>query len=1329
MTVTGIRYLCDGAGWGYSVCSNGRYIVVCSNAPRLAIWVWRRNDAGIPQLLLQTYTPVTPSVEAYITTCACWYNEVEARLEIALGTPGDSNPTRKCGSVLFMDWPDSGTVAGDMNELGLVSADLVDQFDPQGIGQGVAMCNGRCIALGLSAGKSALFISRTGDVWSVDKLDTTTYDRWWNFDSPGVELTQHPTEPGSVVGVISCAYYGTYGAHFVVKSTGPGDTWSDLARLDGNEGGGTWYTGRTGCIGPGANGNLTVVGEWRQNPEGFAIWNRDPADPTDMTWIYEGAVKCNNRQLPYGLVVGYNFIAGGENYTYLGVGRVGPINATVFDGPVPGAWAINEFAEFYTAGPGYHVNEDSILHPNGMAISYQEGGIVRVIAGCYNFNPTYPAGTVTGGFTEYNGDDDWPSPPTTPPVAVPTPVDGATDVSVEASLIVDLTDEESDIDASTVIITVDGTIVWTNDAEANGWTGVKSVIATGYSYLLTPPIFFSGESTIVWSVYAEDGDSNSLSDSWTFVTAIRSLAILGYQMEVGPVIGSGVLTYTAPVNSARAEAGEEAYPTAIGSFSAYTTTIHPATQELIKGWQWDKRTWSDDDNDNVVMTVPANYDPSISGITQTYFQSGIGSNRDLELMDIDSLPSSGINETNIFHVWAPEINHGYYYDYEEEGYLFSDDSEIENISYSGVATGIGYDVTSGFNTVTLSSQLKVGVPVHVTQYTWNSEEGKYDYALQLRKRVEFSGTRDVDLARQDTYDTTANRISWDLIDRDEQEFMITRSGETPQILLNNQYVEQVGDGPEASGLEFVDWSTGEAGQQFHTVFAPIDDTMGAEVWSYATVGSGQQWECIDASLTPSGYQVKIDYDLGIVEFGDPSISGQYAPPAGETIGARYWKTLRVEYEPEQSCDTVIASEASVNPIYRQSARGFVYLSTRLADPVSIELAANLTRIQTNIYGPLYIGNTYAPIIATVKDSKGLELEGQTVTFFITSSPEAGSFGGTNVSTTAVTDSEGESKAYYNPPRGVSDTGTYVEADGWTAEDNPIDPTYSGLGQITTLRTNGLLIEGGINDIFLYQIHVDDPLQGYFDPTLSDNFETQVSGYYTQFFQEEGIYGYTGMDPTSSGALSNSVDWEDNRRLLWDLSRPSIFTASAGSGRKQLVSAYDATMLNPHTFQEGAVGPIQPVNVSSVSATEYDVVFDTTAVSIPQPTASQDTTPSGTLHSYFLVAPTTVSMQAQVFNQRLNRNILSNEISVKLSIPSYMNGLWILDAINQSHIDEVSDLLASGITASGQRVPLGCRLRSSRVTLAAALDGVTVLDVNEPTSSGLGYQVQVGHIFS
>jgi hypothetical protein len=797
--------------------------------------------------------------------------------------------------------------------------------------------------------------------------------------------------------------------------------------------------------------------------------------------------------------------------------------------------------------------------------------------------------------------------------------------------------------------------------------------------------------------------------------------MLVHQMEVGPLVGSGVLSYTLPVASARTESGQEAAPAAIGSYSKYIDVAHPATGNLIEGWKWDQRVWAEDSTENSAVYLPTNWDPTTSGISESYFQSGIGSHDDLKLQNILEIPSENINSLDAFNIWAPVINHGYYYDYEEQDYLFSDDSELLYATYSGVA----YD---GFNEIELSQRTKVGIPVRVRQLKWDNEEGKYNVAKTLRKKIQFTGIRDSSNARVSTYNEDSESILFENVDQSFDEFVIVTSGEQTKIILSNQYSEPVGSGIVPNDLEFCGYADGSSSQQFHTQFAPVDYGMSVEVYSYLTTsGPVTQWTVIDFDQTLVGNQVKFDYDLGILEFGDPE-QGQTIPAAGHTIGVKYYKTVYAEYEPDYTQNTVTAIEANVNPIYRRNSRGFLYLATALEDPAVVDLRAALPELQSNQFGPLNIGSSFAPIIATVKDSKGQELEGQVVDFYITSVPAAGSFGVAlaDKTTSSFTDENGEARVFYIPPRGINDIGESIQAENWTEVTNTVGTEYEAYSEVTKLTTTNLLIQGNLQDVFLYEVYIDDPILGLRDVTLgTNNSAVQVANYYNEFFTENEITGGT-----------KDAEWEDAHRETWDLVKPLIFSENLGLGRKKIVATVDSTAINPYTFEEGAVSPVQPINIENLGGGQYNVVFDTSTFDIPEPSASLPS-PTGTLHSYFVVAPTEVKLQAEVFNERRNKYIKSNEISIKLSIPSYLSGLWIVDSINQNHIDEISPLLAN-ITASGQRVPLGFRLRSSRITLAAALDGVTFLDVNRPwnydpydpdTVSGvrLGHQINVSGV--
>jgi len=331
-------------------------------------------------------------------------------------------------------------------------------------------------------------------------------------------------------------------------------------------------------------------------------------------------------------------------------------------------------------------------------------------------------------------------------------------------------------------------------------------------------------------------------------------------MEVGPIVGSGVLVYNTPLAGARTELKGDAYPAAIGSFSNYVDKLHPSTERSIEGWHFDERIWYGEDLENEVNTVPTNFDPTTSGITATYFQSGIGSDDDLELQRLLETSSSGVNVRGLSNVWSPEILHGQYYDFQRGGYLYADDSEVGYPTLSGIVAGLGHTIDDGYSLVTMSGQNKIGIPITIEQWEWDDEDGQYNTYLSLKKRVRFTGKKDADGVRQSTWNDITEFPIFENIDQTEPEFIVTLSGENPCIIMNDQYTTEVGSGIDVSvsGLELLGLYQGTAGEQLHTRFAPVDDSSGIEIYSYLVAsGDVTTWRAVPFDATPSGFEVRV----------------------------------------------------------------------------------------------------------------------------------------------------------------------------------------------------------------------------------------------------------------------------------------------------------------------------------------------------------------------------------------------------------------------------------------------------------------------------------------
>jgi len=833
--------------------------------------------------------------------------------------------------------------------------------------------------------------------------------------------------------------------------------------------------------------------------------------------------------------------------------------------------------------------------------------------------------------------------------------------------------------------------------------------------------------------------------------------ILGHQFELVALQTTTEPTYNYQLPLAEALPGGKLYPPSIGSKSYYATNPHPATQQKIEGWKWNNRVWGDDETENTIGYIPVNWDPPFIGTREEdYFQSGIGSGRDIELQEIKLIPASGIQYSSHSSTWAPELFHGYFYDKEAERYLFSDDSEVVYPTFSGVIPGL-----EGIkrNIVSLLSFPKIGIPILANKFYWDSDVGEYTVYNPWTKVAQFTGDRDDDLVRQDTYNEIQDSIDFSLIDESFQEYVISYSGITysegvsssfPVIIFNQQTSNPRGypaSGLLFSGLEPIGYSDGTIEQTFHTHYSPIDSGMYIYIFTSPAIPDGYMEEEVVASgidgfglvgggplpldiikdgtlstvvtewlprplgTTLSGYEVAVDYDYGLIVFGDTTNSGLNVPNAGDTVMIGYWDTMRVEYEPEYSVDTVIAHEANLNPIYSKEASRFVCLSVKDEEPTNITLTAELNTLTSNVFGPLDIGNKYASVIATVRNTGGETLEGENVLISVVSEPTRGGFG-SFTEASVITNADGQAKAFYNPPRTINNLGTEILAAGLTITNNP--SAYPTLGQTTTLRADNILLRSDINSIFLYKILVNDPSVGYLETSLDqDSLSVQLNEYYRTYLVDEEIYGRTGI--TENGVLnyypqSQGTTWEALHRALSDLLAPTIFQDNSGQGRKVICAVVDSGALNPHTFGDIAWVPMQPIDVSKIDEDTYDVIYDTTIFNLPVPSGSLAPVPSGEHYGYFLVGPSAVELQASVYSETYHRMIYSNKIEIQLSIPDSMNGLWIIDELNSIHEDELSSVLA-GMTASQQKIPLGFRLRSSNLNLAGALGGVTFLDIN------------------
>ncbi|MGD9209333.1 MAG: hypothetical protein PVI90_01085 [Desulfobacteraceae bacterium] len=102
------------------------------------------------------------------------------------------------------------------------------------------------------------------------------------------------------------------------------------------------------------------------------------------------------------------------------------------------------------------------------------------------------------------------------------PAPDETGVSPLTSIYLDVLDDGDPLNASSVVITIDGTIAWQSDALQNSYTGSKTTQPKGYRYALTPPTPLPMSSLIEVSVQAADSapTPNELDTTYSFTTTV-----------------------------------------------------------------------------------------------------------------------------------------------------------------------------------------------------------------------------------------------------------------------------------------------------------------------------------------------------------------------------------------------------------------------------------------------------------------------------------------------------------------------------------------------------------------------------------------------------------------------------------------------------------------------------------------------------------------------------------------------------------------------------------------------------------------------------------------
>lgn len=728
-----------------------------------------------------------------------------------------------------------------------------------------------------------------------------------------------------------------------------------------------------------------------------------------------------------------------------------------------------------------------------------------------------------------------------------------------------------------------------------------------------------------------------------------------------------------------------------GSRSAYVNNIHPGSGLTINGWEYDNRMWPADDSD-YTSSITGLTNPDLSKVPSSDYQAGVGSGDACTVEDLTNILISGFIEN-----WIPEIEHGKWYDQDREYYLFSDQVRSEYPIVANTVSGCGY--------VDLAEFPKDAVPILARTYRWDSTVEKYLVYKNYIKKVYFTGSKLTPTGpRQSTWNADSQSIIFGNIDPSFDEFVLQWSdvGNPPRAIFNKDVIGLIGvtvvSGPTLLQSEDAGLSDGSDRQYFHSKYSPVDKTAAIEIFTYTTDPAVRQAWTIVPAFTHTGHQVMFDYDLGIAQFGT-AVDGDAIPAATAHIMLHYNYTADLSYETSdsQGIHTAFNTNADCNPMTRTNNRGFIVIDRTELIPATIELAADTTEISLDTFGPINIGNILLPLKATVSSKSGMPIEHAKVTFELLDSPLIGHFTNGTASISSYSNNNGTATSYYDTPNSLDDVSEFIPIAG-----------YSTSGGNTILTTTTLKMTPTLRDVFIYSVWNDDFTQGIdigSNTTLQAGLmTTQLSDYYKAFFTAEGIYGPTGLDPGTGnpeGLLQSGASWwENRRRILEVLLTPTSYNRALRNGRKQIITTWSSSGLDPHYQETGALVPLTPSSITNVTGRTYHTQYNGVVLTAPG---------TGNLDGYLLISPASVLVRAKTVDAFSNKTIYSNTITIKLQVGDALNGTVYIDDINAVPAAIVPYVLNGG--DNGKILPLGFKIRQTGVTLASAVQRVTYIDIN------------------
>lgn len=745
----------------------------------------------------------------------------------------------------------------------------------------------------------------------------------------------------------------------------------------------------------------------------------------------------------------------------------------------------------------------------------------------------------------------------------------------------------------------------------------------------------------------------------------------------------------------------------------------------FKPWAWDDRIWTTEQLENSDLAIPTLTDASRGALTSSFWQSGVG---DIKL-DCEVIKPVVLRQESLDR-WTVAVRHGYYFVGNQRRYLFADRSTIQYVDNT--------ENEDDVNVLTLTDIPRAGSPISAT--IW--ERDSYGSPLlkkYINKHVHFTGWYEEGTGEAVTYD--GSTILWDNVDITKNEFIVVWPDDNsePTLWFNKDYTFLVGkdtitEDDDLYACDFVGVISGTEGQAFLMKYFPILDNDEFTVYldTYSTVAD-------EGTYT-------VDFNRGEITFITP-------PAVGTEIYIRYRVTVEVEYESEDCNDSLLASYINLNPMSSIIDRGFIYLTEQELRVTRLELRADAAIIDEDTYGPLELGSDYCFIIATAYNMYGQTVPGVEVSFYLDNltSGYLNGYPATETSMVSVmTDGNGEARILYTVPRSIESVGQYVahssvtnrltllSTDGLSTEDLSsifvfyvFDDDPVSLPWIDETQPDGQIGKGGRKVVLYKQVLRGvqwEPGQLYYAGNVS-------AGIPTSYVYRSG-YGFYKCLVDHTSHATNNQPGTTAAGAYWEYIGSSIYGWGGGieyTGDK----FWSDSAYNPVTEMLGAYIPLRPTSLDGndlvfedelgsdilLSGTQipnnrsYDAWnpgqtytvdtyiigsdnrrfkclvehYSTNANQPPHSTYWQRAEKPGNLVAYWVTGGKYLQVHAETESYFYNTTIQSNDVSLQLTIPDYMKGVYINEQL--------------------QEVPYGFRLYDTAGSMSSALNSITFLGIN------------------